>query len=386
MDIYRMVGVFALRLCSAGTVLLASSTASAVVGGAPPLPGFYHVGDLPGGAVGSRIMSVSGDGSTVVGNSYSPGRSQAIRWTFQGGLEGLAGPHDNVYPQEAHGVSFDGSVIVGAGSDASLTPFPYRWTQSTGAQSLGLVPGDVASLAKNVSADGSVVVGFSAGPAIQQGFRWSASTGMVGMGYLPGAEARSEARAVSADGSVVVGYSFNTSPSWEAIRWTDTGGLQGLGGHGSYGNDVSADGSLVVGSLSTFTGRRLAGKWEEVTGWRLFQDSSDVKRSEATATSANGSIAVGNRENNAGQVDAFIWTETTGVQLLTPLLQSYGFSGLDGWSLRGATDVSADGRVIVGTGINPQGIQEGWVVVLPAPGTGIAACVCLGLAVSRRRR
>ena len=66
----------------------------------------------------------------------------------------------------------------------------------------------------------------------QQAFRWTQSGGMVGLGYLPGATT-SSATAVSADGLVVVGYgdyvpavvkygnnNSNIGGEQEAWRWT----------------------------------------------------------------------------------------------------------------------------------------------------------------------
>src|SRR5690242_575787 len=97
-------------------------------------------------------------------------------------------------------------------------------------QGLGFLPGQAASQALGVSADGSVVVGGSgpAGSTQSQAFRWTASTGMVGLGFLPGYNS-SIATAASADGSVVVGYSFNTANQTEAFRWTAANGMVSLG-------------------------------------------------------------------------------------------------------------------------------------------------------------
>ena len=65
---------------------------------------------------------------------------------------------------------------------------------------------------------------------------------------------------------------------------------------------------------------------------------------------------------------AFIWDAQDGMRDLQTLLVSLG-ADLTGWSLTEARAISADGRVIVGTGTNPQAATEAWIAYLPA-----AAC------------
>ena len=61
--------------------------------------------------------------------------------------------------------------------------------------------------------------------------------------------------------------------------------------------------------------------------------------------------------------------------------------GLDltGWTLTDAHGISANGNVITGDAINPNGFQEAWVVVIPEPTTSALALAALCLAMSRRR-
>lgn len=46
------------------------------------------------------------------------------------------------------------------------------------------------------------------------------------------------------------------------------------------------------------------------------------------------------------------------------LLHEHGLTELADWKLVTARAVSADGRTLAGTGINPQGHTEGWWVTL----------------------
>ena len=76
----------------------------------------------------------------------------------------------------------------------------------------------------SISADGSVIVGNSG----SQAFRWTQEDGMIGLGSLGGTF--STADGVSADGSVVVGYSNHPNGyQIEAFRWTQVDGMLGLG-------------------------------------------------------------------------------------------------------------------------------------------------------------
>ncbi|MCY2951189.1 MAG: hypothetical protein NTU53_04335 [Planctomycetota bacterium] len=99
---------------------------------------------------------------------------------------------------------------------------------------LGRVPGDDASFPYAVSAHGPAIVGESIcgdyhNDQHREAFRWTPSHGMVGLGYLAGLD-HSWADGVSADGSVVVGFSGGRG-EWpgRAFRWTQSGGMLDLG-------------------------------------------------------------------------------------------------------------------------------------------------------------
>ena len=80
--------------------------------------------------------------------------------------------------------------------------------------------GGTYSYAQAVSADGSVVVGYSQNASSQNNaFRWSAGV-MTNLGTLGGTY--SLAQAVSADGSVVVGYSENASNESRAFLYRNS--------------------------------------------------------------------------------------------------------------------------------------------------------------------
>jgi probable HAF family extracellular repeat protein len=311
---------------------------------------FQGLGDAPGGpGFQSEARAISGDGLTVVGTGF--------RWTQAGGMVGMA-----VTGQD---VSFDGSVIVGGSGEA------FRWTEAGGVVSLGDLPGgSVSSAAWTVSNDGSVIAGHGTSDIIQEGFRWTEGTGMVGLGSLPGETQGSIMQGISGDGAVIVGRGNEGSGccGGVAVKWTEGGGMVSLGRlpgrTNSRASGASSDGSVIVG----WSGE--AFRWTATDGMQGLGILPGMNESWAFDVTADGSVIVGRSyDDSAGLARAFIWDETNGMRDLQNVLASdYGLANaLDGWELSysgGTPDISADGTTISGTGINPIGLREAWVVNL----------------------
>ncbi|MEM9065896.1 MAG: GC-type dockerin domain-anchored protein [Planctomycetota bacterium] len=254
-----------------------------------------------------------------------------------------------------------------------------------------------SSVAHGISADGTVVVGSATGPTgPNQAFRWVEGEGIASISQIESSFAlfeefdilvRSEARAVSADGNVVAGSAVTPmSPSILdslATRWTESEfmveleidpAVQKSGARG-----ISDDGQVLVGVAQRPIG-------EDPSGTKLFTSEAMLWRSDGTATillpersiaiaaSGDGSTLVGVTSVGATDFDtAFIWTESAGAGLLEEVLaQEYGVS-TGGWTLTAARDVSRDGRTIVGDAVDPAGSEKVFVVQLP-PLEEVPAC------------
>jgi probable HAF family extracellular repeat protein len=255
---------------------------------------------------------------------------------------------------------------------------------------LGAMPaGFINGHAHDVSADGTVVVGtvdaatpLPTGVPVFQPFRWTAATGMIPLGTLGGPQA--QGNAVSADGAVVVGYSFidfatHSAQHQEAFRWTAATGMVGLGGLPNFplfsaATDTSADGSVVVGTSNVFGGGTSDGpafRWTQQEGMVSLGDlPGGVFASSARAVSADGSVIVGYGHDGTpsdqyGDLSAFIWDAVHGMRALRDVLLEQG-SDVIGWRLSFPFGISADGRVIGGVGINPNGMPQAWLARLAA--------------------
>ncbi len=373
-------------LSVAVTTLVLSTSVNAV--------DFISLGDFNGGIFNSYAAGVSDDGSVVVGRGWGTLGPEAFRWTSSTGMVGLgAFTGGSTTASSASGVSGDGSVIVGS-SNGSLGYEAFRWTSSTGMVGLGAFTGGstTASNASDISGDGSVIVGSSNGSLGYEAFHWTSSGGMEGLGYLVESNQSSSAGDVSNDGSVVVGWSGPASGITEAIRWTASGGMEGLGDLpggipgtnegeiNSLASAVSADGSVVVGTGNMDYWDLLLGGHQQDSIKEAFYWTNETGMvglgnlaggdlwSTATDVSSDGTVIVGNSASASGD-DVFLWTSEGGMESLTSILTAAEID-LTGWTLSNAAAISANGRFIVGSGINPDGFTEAWiadVAVVPVP-------------------
>ena len=85
--------------------------------------------------------------------------------------------------------------------------------------------------------------------------------------------------------------------------------------------------------------------------------------SKASDISADGAIIVGSSDSST-DTQAVIW-DAEGIHSLKDLLTQRFHINLDGWRLEEATAISDNGREIVGNGVNPSGDREAWLVHLP---------------------
>lgn len=351
---------------------------------------FMGIGDIPGGDVTSFAFDVSADGSVVSGNSFSAfaEAGEAFRWTLETGIVGLGDlPGGGFNFSSGFGISGDGSVVVGistseaSASGGGLPAEAYRWSAETGIVGLGDLPGgDFTSFAREASFDGSVVVGDGQSALGTEAFRWTAETGLLGLGDLPGGDFNSQAVSVSDDGSVVVG-SGSSATGAEAFRWTAETGLVGLGdlpGGAVFSRaaDVSADGLVIVGrsSSANSSGSETVGqfndldseafRWTAETGLVGLGDLPGGNFfSRALGVSGDGSVIIGQSDGFRGR-EPFIWDNENGMRPLIDLLTNDLGLDLSGWTNLEAFRISDDSLTIVGSGVNPEGNNEGWIAQL----------------------
>ena len=240
---------------------------------------------------------------------------------------------------EAHDVSADGSVVTGFSTvlDSTMTAFmtPFVWTRSTGMVGFAPVPGQSSAIGDAISDDGSVVVGTSLGGPPAVPFRWTQAGGTQSLGFA------GEGFEISADGSTIVGRGGG------AWRWTAAGGRQFIGDPTSQAFGVSADGSVIIGNVRVSDDHVEAFRWTAAGGLvPLGELPGGAVGSQGRAVSNDGDVVAGVTSSSLGN-EAFRWTIAGGMQ---------GLGDLSGGSFSSdAIGISGDGSVIVGAGTGPSG-------------------------------
>ncbi len=349
--------------------------------------GFQGLGFLSEPEAFSTAYGISADGATVIGASAVGEYGWSFRWS-NGVMTPLPKSNEtSIYLSQANAVSADGSVIVGMEFDFSTyTTMGYRWSTTDGLQILPYNPGTIdnnVGSADAVSADGSLVAGYA-----PDAYVWTAgSADTTPLPTLAGSSSN-HAHGISADGSVVVGASGNNNASGFAFRWSAAEGTQPLTITNAVRSDataVSGDASTIVGSfMVASSASETAFAWTAlgvVTLGSLSIDEGTV--SQVFSVNHDGNWAVGVSDDRAALWD----TRTGSVWDLNDFVTSQ--AGFSGWTLESATGISADGRRIVGNGVNANGSQEAWMLefsAIPEPGSVGMAVLAMGAAVLRRRR
>lgn len=333
------------------------------------------------------IPAISADGSIFVGNVFDTLNNIYTGYYEQpGGVTSL--PGFGVGTSRIYGMSGNARWVVGYSQNLAGYNRAFLWDAPNGmAIDLGLLYPSIPNAhmaARDVSGDGTRVVGSYIRPGMTRAWAWikDATTGEVDneqMYRLHGLDDSNNwaAWAISDDGRYAAGYSDGNATASRAVRW-DLSGLE-AGGSGadilldlgsftgvdvgtSAARDISADGTVVVGSADDADGISRAFRWVEgATGGvganvqmydlgTLVPSRSDAE-SEARAVSRDGAYVVG--WSSAGpdgseETLAFRWTEETGMESVHDWLARNGVDLADGQSLTDATAVSDNGRVIAG--------------------------------------
>lgn len=387
---------------------------------------FIPLGILPG-STKSWAAAVSDDGRVVAGES-----GQIFRWTDATGILGvgfLAGDDTSELGSEIAGLSpmsADGSVIVGHSRHQGSPDRAFIWRDGQGIEKLAF--DDLYNF--GVSADGNVIVGMldDVNGFKSSTIRWSLDDGDLSVvGTFPPIENpawtngdfTSPEGISSTDASYIVGTGnrIEARPNGEAwgprrqFIWSVESGLEqleldGFASNETYGDlyeveRISADGAIMAGN-GLFEGDTVhrAFRWSEETGaislgWLSVPGEPNVQAQTTLADiTEDGSVVIGN-SRGTDPPRGYVWSDLYGIEDLQDVLADrFALEAeLDGWSLAAPADISPNGQFIVGTGLNPDGNIEGWLVRLdhpflavPEPSSSVLLMCACSVVIGRFRR
>jgi uncharacterized membrane protein len=349
--------------------LTAALAMSALAGMAAAVPTVEFVDS------GFLITDLSQDGTIGAGNVQGDGSFETFRWTLEGGVQQLG--RGSVVPLGIGGgspdISYDGARISASIVSANgqfltqgLWDIATGWTETMPPLPPdGLAQDQELGSAWGLSGDGGTLTGYYRGfNGRAFGSTWSADTGMVHVSQVLGSSVRVDA--ASFDGSVVCGWEDLLGPrlptAWRNGVKFPLFDADGGGGGGA--QDVTADGSIIVGSEykeSIIT--------RVPTIWTWNGSSYDMQNLEflpgtqinfgqayLSTVSADGSIAGGSNvftQNPGGPRTGIIWTPAGGVVDVVDYFDSIGITDQipANFDIREVTAISPDGNAIAVIGL-----------------------------------
>lgn len=321
-------------------------------------------------------QDVNDAGVVVLGGLVS---FPASLWTVDGGY-GLS------VPQTPFEIAAYGTQVVGINNSNQA----FWWSETTGDMLVRNPLGDAVYCHDvTVSGDGQYVIATNANQT--RAFTWSPTSGVGHWidGLVPG-DSHLNLRGMSRDGYYAVGGSWSSGSPGVAVRYNESEGLTNLGSFGSWADTqataISNDHSVMVGFGADGHDRE-AFLWREGEGYsslgQLGPTPGFIQGSIALDVSADGSVVVGTQ----GDRLAWIWTEKDGMRSVSDVLAQMGIETTN-WTLESVNAISADGTVLVGSGSYFNGSAyefRAWVAVIPSPGGVGIAGLSFAMFGSRRR-
>lgn len=357
------------------TLILLAPFLAAPAQAAPPIePLFQSAEELTGHAI--KLHAISNDGKVFSGTFVNGGMPTAYRYSAKDGFQILASASD--LPADTEGVweagmSDEGKLIYGhlQYDEGGVTYLEgFVWTTTGGFQRMGLPSGATSAVASSVSGNNKTLGGQFEVGGQQSASIWTQRDGFRSYDSLfpdfPAGGTSPDWISNKLNVAWVTGYNngFRTM-RWVkgkgTITYTDLAG----GSDSATLNTVTANGRLGFGSGDTDIGHEAISFGADGSVTRLFPQSEF--QSMATATALGGRLVAGYLDKNLSQSsfrgsDSFFIDRKTGkITFLSDLFAAH-VPAADGWTDMTMAGLSANGNILIGSGLAPGGQRLSWIL------------------------
>lgn len=221
---------------------------------------------LPDGTV-VRAQSIFGqDKIFIIRAGAAPSREEIVmsepsfeEFEIPTSVPETANYEDEIIP--GYGLVACGDYRVPVGAHLELKPF--QWRESTGPVPLPFLPGGTLGQAYAISRDGSTIVGFNGVGADSIGCIWRGGDSVETLAGLPVGFIPND---VSADGTIVVGQAtpLIAGVSNRVFKWTAARGMEvvATGVYLGFAPAISPDGRYIAGAIGSSSSNAVATVWE----------------------------------------------------------------------------------------------------------------------------
>ncbi|GJM20066.1 MAG: hypothetical protein DHS20C14_22790 [Phycisphaeraceae bacterium] len=358
------------RQCLFGGALCAAGLVPAITAHAEPSGRF-----VPLEGVAYTANCLSPDGQTVGGHA------QGGVYEFYGALWSRDGLMQGLYIGRDQRTNIlavsNGAEVISGWSEAYHSLWGHErfaaiWETDPYAFSIaGPRTEDTNAFIDELSADGSVKCGVEHGLEADNYDSVSYPI-LIGLNLsFPESYELHRPRAISHAGDALVGTLVNLATDGTVpFLWREGAGVTMPNFPGLL-SEISGDGRLVLCDYQLEPGIVHYCLWNEDTGIAAVVPppvEDPARPYFARDLNADGSVVVGRytTPSTALADRGFVWTPCDGSRALNGWLADRGVEVPDGWKLGEATGVSADGTVIVGNGLNPDGQAQPYIIDLYA--------------------